>query len=169
MTIDLLIPAGRNRNASPANGHDPAFGDPFPELLDLSIQSQTPRNGGAMLDRMVVPQKQKLSFLKPIGIRGLCAGNHSDRFGFPTETLAPGGTLRLSFQNATHRLHGVPVLLIANVANRCADAFVAQQLLDFRQILSHVVEQDCRRAVAQPRGDDLAHPEGSARRPQAEG
>jgi hypothetical protein len=40
--------------------------------------------------------------------------------------------------------------------------FVTEQLLDFAQIFSHVVKQDRRRAVAQPVGGDLPHPEGFA-------
>jgi hypothetical protein len=43
---------------------------------------------------------------------------------------------------------------------------LAEQFLDFPQILSHLVEEDCCRAVAQSMGCDLPQPERSARRPQ---
>ena len=74
------------------------------------------------------------------------------------------GNASFSFQNLAQRLRRLPGLLIADVgvAHGGADIFVAEQLLDFAQILSHVVKQDRRRAVAQPVGGDLSHPEGSA-------
>ena len=66
------------------------------------------------------------------------------------------------------RLRRLARLLIADVgvAHGGADILVAEQLLDFAQILSHVVKQDRRRAVAQPVGGDLSHPEGSAGGPK---
>ena len=53
-----------------------------------------------------------------------------------------------------------------DVADRGADIFVAEQLLDFPQTLSHVVEQNGGRAMPQPMGCDLPHPNRSARRPE---
>ena len=52
------------------------------------------------------------------------------------------------------------------VANRGADVLVAEQLLDFPQILSHVVKKDCGRAVPQPVRGDLPHPEAFASGPK---
>src|SRR6476660_6626848 len=74
------------------------------------------------------------------------------------------GNASFSFQNLAERLRRLSGLLIADVgvAHGGADIFVAEQLLDFAQILSHVVKQDRRRAVAQPVGGDLPYPEGSA-------
>ena len=43
---------------------------------------------------------------------------------------------------------------------------MAEEFLDFPQILSHVVEQDCGCGVAQPVGGNLPHPDRSARRTQ---
>jgi hypothetical protein len=40
---------------------------------------------------------------------------------------------------------------------------VTEQFLDFPQILSHVVEQNCRRGMPQPVRGDLPHPEESGR------
>src|SRR6478672_4213160 len=83
------------------------------------------------------------------------------------------GNASFSFQNLAQRLRRLPGLLIADmgVAHGGADILVAEQLLDFAQILSHVVKQDRRRAVAQPVGGDLSHPESSASgtQPQIEG
>ena len=52
------------------------------------------------------------------------------------------------------------------IAHGGADILVAEQLLDFPQILSHLVEEDRGRGVAQPVRGDLPHPEGSAGGPQ---
>jgi hypothetical protein len=56
-----------------------------------------------------------------------------------------------SLQRSAERLRRQPSLLITNVrvAHSGADIFVAEQLLDFEQILSHVVEQDRGGAVTQ--------------------
>jgi len=64
----------------------------------------------------------------------------------------------------------LPGLFVANVgiAHGGADILVAEELLDFPQILSHVVEQDRGRAVAQPVGGDLPHPERIACRSEPE-
>ena len=68
----------------------------------------------------------------------------------------------------TERFRRLPCLLVADVgvAHGGADILVAEQLLDFPQILSHVVKQNRRRGMAQPVRGDLPHPEGSACRPQ---
>ena len=49
------------------------------------------------------------------------------------------GNASLSFQNLAERLRRLPGLLIADVgvAHGSADILVAEQLLDFAQILSH--------------------------------
>jgi hypothetical protein len=62
------------------------------------------------------------------------------------------------------RLCRFPGLLVADVgvADRRAYVFVAQQLLDFAQVLSHVVEEDCGHGMPQPVSGDLPHPERSA-------
>ena len=52
------------------------------------------------------------------------------------------------------------------VADGGADIFVAEELLDFPQILSHVVKEDRRRGVTQAVGCDLPQPEGSTGRPE---
>jgi hypothetical protein len=76
-----------------------------------------------------------------------------------------------SLQSVTERFRGLPSLLIADVgvADRGADILVAKhaarnrrQFLDFPQILSHVIEQNCRRGMPQPVRGDLPHPEGFA-------
>ena len=57
-----------------------------------------------------------------------------------------------SLQSPTERLSRLPGLFVADVAiaHGGADISVAEQLMDFPQILSYVVEQDRGRAVAQP-------------------
>ena len=59
----------------------------------------------------------------------------------------------LSLQSPAERLRRLPGLLIADmgVAHGGADILVAEQLLDFPQILSHMVEEDRGRAMAQQR------------------
>jgi hypothetical protein len=52
------------------------------------------------------------------------------------------------------------------IAHGRADILVVEQFLDFPQILSHLVEQDRDRGVAQPMRGDLPYPEGSTGRPQ---
>ena len=52
------------------------------------------------------------------------------------------------------------------IAHGRADILVAEQFLDFPQILSHLVEEDCGRGVAQPMRGDLPYPEGSTGGPQ---
>ena len=47
------------------------------------------------------------------------------------------------------------------IAHGGADILVAEQFLDFSQILSHLVEEDRGRGVAQPMRGDLPYPEGS--------
>jgi RNA recognition motif-containing protein len=44
------------------------------------------------------------------------------------------------------------------IAHGGADVLVAEQLLDFAQILSHVVEQNCCRGVPEPMDGDLPTP-----------
>ena len=58
----------------------------------------------------------------------------------------------LSVQSPAERLRGLPRLFVANVgiAHRGADILVAEEFLDFAQILAHVVEEDRGCAVAQP-------------------
>jgi hypothetical protein len=75
---------------------------------------------------------------------------------------------RLSFQSLAQRLRRLPSLFVADVrvAHGGADILVPEELLDFPQIFSHLIEQDRRRAVAQPVGCDLPHPERSASGPQ---
>jgi hypothetical protein len=69
-----------------------------------------------------------------------------------------------SLQRSAERLRRPPSLLITNVrvAHSGADIFVAEQLLDFEQILSHVVEQDRGGAVTQAssRGGGVPSPPG---------
>ena len=50
------------------------------------------------------------------------------------------------------------------IAHGRADILVAEQFLDFSQILSHLVEEDCRCGVARPMRGDLPYPEGSRSR-----
>jgi hypothetical protein len=52
------------------------------------------------------------------------------------------------------------------IAHGRADILVAEQFLDFSQILSHLVEEDRGRGVAQPMRGDLPYPEGSTGGPQ---
>ena len=61
--------------------------------------------------------------------------------------------LPLSFQSLTERLRGLPGLLVADmgVAHGGADVLVAEQLLDFPQILPHMVKEDRGRAMPQQR------------------
>ena len=62
----------------------------------------------------------------------------------------------------------LPCLFIADmgIAHGRADILVAEQFLDFPQILSHLVEEDRGRGVAQPMRGDLPYPEGSTGGPQ---
>jgi hypothetical protein len=53
------------------------------------------------------------------------------------------------------------------IAHGRADILVAEELLDFPQILPNPIEQNRRRTVSQSVGCDLPHPERSARGPQA--
>ena len=73
-----------------------------------------------------------------------------------------------SLQSVTERFRRLPCLFIADmgIAHGRADILVAEQLLDFPQILSHLVEEDRGRGVAQPMRGDLPYPERSAGRPQ---
>jgi len=66
----------------------------------------------------------------------------------------------VSHQSLAERLRRLAGLLIADVgiALGGANILVAEQLLDFPQILSYVVEQDRGRAVAQSVCCDLPHP-----------
>jgi hypothetical protein len=68
------------------------------------------------------------------------------------------------------RFRRLPGLLVADVgvANRGADILVAEELLDFAQILSHVVKEDRGRGMPEPMGGHLPHPEGSATSPQSQ-
>ena len=65
--------------------------------------------------------------------------------------FSPFSSPPFSLQNATQRFRRLPGLLRAGVgiADRAADILVAEQLPHFPQILSHVVDQNCCRAVAQ--------------------
>jgi len=54
------------------------------------------------------------------------------------------------------------------IAHRGANILAAEQLLDFLQVLSHVVEEDCRRGTPQPVGCDLPHRHLTARRSQSQ-
>ena len=76
--------------------------------------------------------------------------------------------MKPSLQSLAERLHGLPGLLIADVgiAHGGAIVPVAEELLDFPQIFSHLVKQNCGRTVAQPMRGDLPHPERSASGPQ---
>ena len=71
-------------------------------------------------------------------------------------------------QSVTERFRRLPCLFIADmgIAHGRADILVAEQLLDFPQILSHLVEEDRGRGVAQPMRGDLPYPEGSTGGPQ---
>jgi hypothetical protein len=81
-----------------------------------------------------------------------------------------GGSVPTSLQSVTERLRRLPCLFIADmgIAHGRADILVAEQFLDFPQILSHVVEEDRRRAVAQSVRGNLTHPERSASGPESE-
>ena len=70
-------------------------------------------------------------------------------------------------EGLAERIRRLPGLFIAKVgiAHCRADILVAEELLDFPQILSHVVEQDCGRGVPEPMGGDLPHPNRSASGP----
>jgi hypothetical protein len=65
-------------------------------------------------------------------------------------------------------LCSLPCLFVADVgiAQSGANALVAEQLLNFPQILSHVVKEDRRCGMAQPVGCDLPHPERSTCPPE---
>ena len=54
-----------------------------------------------------------------------------------------------SLQSVTERFRRLPCLFIADmgIADRRANVLVAEQFLDFPQILSHLVEEDRRRRV----------------------
>jgi len=71
-------------------------------------------------------------------------------------------------QSVTERFRRLPCLFIADmgIAHGRADILVAEQLLDFPQILSHLVEEDRGRGVAQSMRRDLPHPKRSAPRSQ---
>ena len=73
-----------------------------------------------------------------------------------------------SLQSVTERFRRLPCLFIADmgIAHGRADILVAEQFLDFPQILSHLVEEDRGRGVAQPMRGDLPYPEGSTGGPQ---
>jgi hypothetical protein len=68
-----------------------------------------------------------------------------------------------SLQSVTERFRRLPCLFIADmgIAHGRADILVAEQFLDFPQILSHLVEEDRGHGVAQPMRGDLPYPEGS--------
>jgi hypothetical protein len=74
----------------------------------------------------------------------------------------------LPLQSLTERLRRLPGLFVADVgiADCGADILVPEELLNFPQILSHVVKENRGRTMAQSMGCDLPHPEGSARSPQ---
>ena len=65
-----------------------------------------------------------------------------------------------SLQSVTERFRRLPCLFIADmgIAHGRADILVAEQFLDFPQILSHLVEEDRSRGVAQPMRGDLPYP-----------
>ena len=73
-----------------------------------------------------------------------------------------------SLQSVTQRFCRLPCLFIADmgIAHGRADILVAEQFLDFPQILSHLVEEDRGRGVAQSMRGDLPYPEGSTGGPQ---
>jgi hypothetical protein len=52
------------------------------------------------------------------------------------------------------------------IAHGRGDILMAEQFLDFPQILFHVIEQNCRRGMPQPLRGDLPYPEGSTGGPQ---
>src|SRR5262245_6527953 len=61
--------------------------------------------------------------------------------------------LWVSLQNLIERLRDLPGLLVADVciADRRADMLMAEELLDFPKLLSHLVEEDCGRGMPQPK------------------
>jgi hypothetical protein len=75
-----------------------------------------------------------------------------------------------SLQSVTERFRRLPCLFIADmgIAHGRADILVAEQFLDFPQILSHLVEQDRGCGVAQSVRGDLPHPEGDREKSGAE-
>jgi len=68
----------------------------------------------------------------------------------PHKTDLSRTQIRCSLQSLAERVRGLPRLFVADVgvADGRADILVAEELLDFPQILSHVVKQDCGGAVA---------------------
>jgi len=88
---------------------------------------------------------------------------------FSGEKNSGGEAFPTSFQSPAECLRRLPGLFVADVgvAHGRADILMAEQLLDFSQILSHVVKEDRRRRVPQPVGCDFPHPKRSASGPQA--
>ena len=84
-----------------------------------------------------------------------------------TLTSASVPAAAFSLQSLTQRFCRLPCLFIADVgvADR-ADILMAEEFLDFPQILSHLVEQDCGCGVAQSVRGDLPDPEGYTGRPE---
>jgi hypothetical protein len=80
----------------------------------------------------------------------------------------PKSLTNASLQSLAERFRRLPGLFVADmgIAHGRADILVAEQFLDFPQILSHLVEEDRGRGVAQPMRCDLPDPEGSTGGPQ---
>jgi hypothetical protein len=72
--------------------------------------------------------------------------------------------LSFSLQSSAKRFRRLPRLFIADVGitDRGADVLVPQELLNFPQVLSHMVKEDRRGAMAEPVRRDLPHFERSA-------
>ena len=89
-----------------------------------------------------------------------------------TLTSASVPAAAFSLHSQTQRFCRLPCLFIADVgvAERGANILVAEEFLDFPQILSQLVEQNCGCGVAQSVRGDLPYPEGSTGRaePQIE-
>ena len=85
-----------------------------------------------------------------------------------TLTSASVPAAAFSFQSQTQRLRRLPGLAVANVgvANGGADVLMPERLVNFPEILPHVIKRDRGRAMAQPMGGDLPTPERSTRCPE---
>ena len=83
-----------------------------------------------------------------------------------TLTSASVPAAAFSLHSQTQRFCRLPCLFIADVgvADRGANILVAEEFLDFPQILSQLVERNCGCGVAQAVRGDLPHPEGSTGR-----
>jgi hypothetical protein len=66
---------------------------------------------------------------------------------------------QLSLQSPTERLGGLPHLFVPDVGvpHGGADILVAEEFLNFPQILSHVIKEDRCGAMAEPVRRDLPH------------